>query len=126
MRRLPTSKFFSDFSPLNYANYVFWQSLGSDAFGIRTYLLFICHSKIPDSGYDPEPYFQCVRGELRYNELKLEKNSNFNFQICVWVAARLTQRQKSTFFEKNSSSLGVIFGDPLLKFFFKKYVEFSF
>ena len=39
--------------------------------------------------------------EKIHDELKCEKK--FQFQMCVWMVAQLTQRLKSTFFEKNSS-----------------------
>ena len=46
----------------------------------------------------------------------------FQFQMCVWVVARLS-RLKSTFFEI-SSSLWVLFRDPPFKKYFKN-LDFS-
>ena len=53
----------------------------------------------------------------------VETRKKFQFQMCVWVVARLRQRLKLTFFEI-FSSLKVPFGDPLLEKV-SKNVDFS-
>ena len=48
-------------------------------------------------------------------------HNKFQFQMCVWVVARLPQRLKSTFFE-NFSSIRFPFRDPPLKIFLKTLI----
>ena len=54
---------------------------------------------------------------LYYNAQWAKTWKNFQFQMCVWVVAKLPRRLKSTFFEKIFFSLGPLWGPSTRKNF---------